>query len=135
MTKKRALAAVAIREYLSKGDWNSITNNTDALDDVLVFFDTLGYDLEKKQIDSDMVYEFFCDDILSYYQGSREYIDKIQISDPTEFVHIKPLYETMRTVAASQPPKVNLSEIYFTKPELMKYFQSEINSVNLKDDK
>jgi hypothetical protein len=133
MTRKRALAANAIQEYLAKGNWNLVTNNTDALDAVLGFFDTLGYSLEKKQVDSDAVYEYFCDDILSYYQGSREYIEKVQISDPTELVHLKPLYETMRTLAATQPPKVNRSEIYFTKPELMKFFQSETNSVDLKD--
>ena len=135
MTKKRASAAVAILEFLSKGNWSSVTNNTDGLDDVLGFFDTLGYALERKQFDSDTVYEYFCDDILSYYQGSQEYIDKIHQSDPTALVHLKPLYDSMRTAAANQPPKVGISEIYFIKPELIKFFQSETNSVNLKEEK
>ena len=135
MTKKRASAAVAILEFLSKGNWSSVTNNTDGLDDVLGFFDALGYGLEKKQLDSDTVYEYFCDGILSYYQGSRGYIDKIHTADPTALVHLTPLYESMRTAAANQPPKVNSSEIYFTKQELIKFFQSETNSVNLKEEK
>ena len=55
MTKKRALAAIAILEFLSKGNWSSVTNNTDGLDEVLGFFDTLGYGLEKKQFDAETV--------------------------------------------------------------------------------
>ncbi|HTB83070.1 MAG TPA: hypothetical protein VK742_05395 [Candidatus Sulfotelmatobacter sp.] len=133
MTKKRTSAATAILEFMEKSDWSAVTNNTDGLDAVLGFFDTLGYGLEKKQLDADGVYEYFCDDILSYYQGCEEYIRKVHQSDPTEFVHFKPLYEAMRIAAANQPPKISTNEIYFTKPELIKFFQSETNSVNLKD--
>ena len=135
MTKRRELAAIAILEYLSKGNWNSVTNNTDALDEVLGFFDTLGYDEEHGLVDPDVVHEYFCDDILAYYQVSQKYIEAIQKTDPTEYVHIKPLYETVRKIESEKPPKIRPDEVYFIKPELVKLFQSETNAVNLQEDK
>jgi hypothetical protein len=133
MTRKRASAAVAVQEYFSRGKWDGVTNDTDGLDAVLGFFDTLGYDEEQGLVSTNAVYEYFCDDVLSYYQASSNHVAEIQKSDPTALPHLQPLYQTMRNVAADKPPKIMPQEIYFIQPELDKYFRSETNSVNLKD--
>jgi hypothetical protein len=136
MTKRRALAAITIQEYLSKGKWSLVTNNTDALDDVLGFFDLMGYDQERGLLSPDTLHEYFCDDIMSYYQASKDYIADVQKKEgATVFEHIKSLFETVRKIESEKSPKINIDEVYFTKDELWKYFQSETNSVNLKTDK
>ncbi len=134
MTKWRALAAITIQEYLSKGKWSLVTNNTDALDAVLGFFDLMGYDQERGLLSPDTLHEYFCDDIMSYYQASQGYIADVQKKEgSTVYEHIKPLFETVRKIEAGKTPKIKIDEVYFTKDELWKYFQSETNSVNLKD--
>ncbi|HXC34358.1 MAG TPA: hypothetical protein VNV43_00685 [Candidatus Acidoferrales bacterium] len=132
MTAKRRIAGIACLEYLSKTNWDLVTNDTDGLDDVLNFFDVMGYEMESKQVSSNDVYEYFCDDIISYYQTSKGYVDKIETDDPTAWVHFKPLYATMVIMNAAEPPKVSTNEIYFLPSELVKYFKAETNSVNLK---
>jgi hypothetical protein len=132
MTAKRAKAGTACLEYLSKTNWDLVTNDTDGLDDVLNFFDLMGYDMESQKVSSNDVYEYFCDDIISYYQGSENYVGKIQKDDPTAWVHLKPMFEAMKTIDAEKPPKIAPDEVYFLTPELIKYFKRETNSVNLK---
>jgi hypothetical protein len=135
MTKKRAQAASAILEYLSKGKWSLVANNTDALDDVLGFFDTMGYDEEHGSLNADVLHEYFCDDIMAYYQASADYIAEVQQKEgATAFAHIKPLFDLMvKTEANKEHTKT--TEISFSNDDLVKYFKSEINSVNLKEDK
>ena len=135
MTQKRAKAAVAIHEYLSKGDWNLVTNNTDALDDVLGLFDIMGYDEQHGLINPDVLHEYFCDDIMAYYLASADYIAKLQKSEgATTFANIKPLYDTMIEIEAKKE-HTNAAAIRWDKAGLIEYFQSETNSVNLKENK
>ncbi len=132
MTKKRALAAIAIQEYLSKGKWSLVTNNTDALDDVLGFFETMGYDQERGLLSPDTTHEYFCDDIMAYYQASQDYITESQKKDgATAYEHIKPLFKLMVETEAKKE-HTNAVAISWSKDDLWKYFQAETNSVNLK---
>jgi hypothetical protein len=134
MTVKRQKAGIVCLEYLSKGDWNLVTNNTDGLDDVLNFFDGVGYSLENQKVSSNDVYEYFSDDIIAYYQTCKDRIHAIHTNDDTELPYITHLYETMRIVTASQPPAETVTDVYYEKPELIKIFQSETNAVTLKDN-
>lgn len=132
MTAKRAKAGIVCLEFLSKTNWNAVTNDTDGLDEVLGFFDLLGYDLQNQKVSSNDVYEYFCDDIVAYYQASKGYIDNAHAEDPTAWVHIQPMFQTMALINSKQSPKTAVSDIYFSPAELMKYFKSETNSINLK---
>jgi len=135
MTQKRAKAAVAIHEYLSKGDWNLVTNNTDALDEVLGFFEKIGYNEQRGLISPDVVYEYFCDDIMAYYQASAGYITKVQKSEgETVFSNIKPLFDVVVEIEAKKE-HTNVAAVGFEKADLIDYFKSETNSVNLKENK
>jgi hypothetical protein len=135
MTKRRALAAIAIQEYLSKGKWSLVTNNTDALDDVLGFFDTMGYDQANGLLNPNALHEYFCDDIMAYYQASADYITEVQKTEgATTFEHIKPLFNLMVETEAAKE-HTNANAIYYSKKDLEDYFKSETNSVNLKEDK
>ena len=129
MTAKRRDAGIVCLEFLSKTNWDLVTNNTDSLVDVLSFFNLLGNDLERHRVSTNDVFYYFCDDILSYYQTSKGYIDKIQTNDSTELVHLKSLYDAMRIEAAS--PGTTVAEIYFHPQALVIYFKGETNSANL----
>ncbi len=134
MTQKRAKAAVAIQEYLSKGDWNLVTNNTDALDEVLGFFDIMGYDEQHGLVNPDVLHEYFCDDIMAYYLASAGYIAKLQKSEgQTVYANIKPLYDIMVETEAKKE-HTNTAAIRWDRADLIDYFKSETNSVNLKEN-
>jgi hypothetical protein len=134
MTVKRQRAGIVCLEYLSKTNWNLVTNNTDGLDDVLNFFDGLGYALQSQRVSTNDVYEYFSDDILAYYQTCEDRIHIIQSNDDTELPHLTQLYETMRIETAAQPPADTVTDVYFEKPGLIKLFQSETNSVTLREN-
>ena len=135
MTKKRASAAIAIREYLSKGDWNLVTNNTDGLDEVLGLFEIMGYDERRGLISPDVLHEYFYEDIVAYYQASAGYIAMVQKSDgASTYSNLKPLYDTMIKIEADKE-HTNVDAVRWERADLINYFQSETNSVNLKEDK
>ncbi|HLZ17295.1 MAG TPA: hypothetical protein VKQ08_09650 [Cyclobacteriaceae bacterium] len=135
MTQKRTKAAIAIQEYLSKGDWNQVTNNTDGLDDVLGLFEIMGYDEQHGLISPDVLHEYFYEDIAAYYQASTGYIAMVQKSDgAATYANLKPLYNTMIKIEAEKE-HTNVDAVRWEKADLINYFQSETNSVNQKENK
>jgi hypothetical protein len=137
MTKKRMLAATALSEYLQKGKWNVVTNDTDALDDVLGFFEELGYDEQKGVISAEVIHEYFDADVRFYYQASAEYIADSRVQNPdsaTTFEYIKPLFEDVSKIEAKKSNRT-AETLRFSEAEMLDYFQSETNTVNLKDSK
>ena len=135
MTQKRLKAAVVIQEYLSKGNWNLVTNNTDALDDVLGFFDIMGYDEQHGLINPDVIHEYFCEDIMAYYLACADYITKLQKSEgETVYANIKTLFDVMVETEAKKE-HTNAAATCWSKEDLNDYFKSETNSVTLKESK
>lgn len=133
MTGKRAKAAIAIQEYFSKGDWNKVTNNTDGLDEVLGLFEIMGYDEKQGLISPDILHEYFYEDVVAYYLASKDYISIVQGTDGANtYSHIKPLYDSMISIEMQEEHK-SFADIQWSKADLMKYFQSETNSVDLMD--
>jgi hypothetical protein len=102
MKQQRAQAATAIYEYLQKGNWNSVTNTGD-LDDVLGFFDELGFYWKNGELSSTVLYEHFYDDMRIYYQGANGYITKNQKQESVaDFEYVKPLFTALEKVEAKR---------------------------------
>lgn len=126
MQHARMLAATVLMEVHKSGNWNTPTNQTDSLDDVLGFFDQLGYDEQHGKISADVAWEYFYDDIADYYQGSVEYIAISQKDDPTWFDNIKPLYNDVAKVQAAKTHR-QLTELHISDEDYLDYLRSEIN--------
>ena len=126
MEKQRVLAATALKEYYQKKNWDNVTNSTDSLDDVLGFFDQLGYDEQHGKISADVAWEYFYDDIADYYQGSFEYIGISEKDDPTWFENIKPLYEDVVKVQAGRR-NLSTSEVRISGKDYLEYLRTEID--------
>lgn len=135
-TQKRKLAAITLVEYLEKGNWNSVTNDTYALNAVLGFFDTLGHDVLCGQMSAKAAHEHFVADIEVYYQASAEYIvdTESDTADKTTFENVKPLFDEVVKIEASKNKKA-ISGFRLSKADLLEYLQSEISAVNLKESK
>lgn len=135
-TQKRKLAATTLIEYLQKGDWSSVTNDTYALNSVLGFFDKLGQAVVQGQMSGNVAHEHFAADIQVYYQASAEYIAETQsdAADTTTFENVKPLFDEVMKIEASKNKKAT-SAFHLSKSDLLEYLQSEISAVNLKESK
>ena len=134
MLKQRSKAAQALTEYLSSTNqnWATMTNGTGALDEVLGFFDELGYDEIHKKISQDVAYEYFYSDVAGYYQAAEQYIAYSQKTDsPTDFENIKPLFNALNEVEFKKINKP-LAESVWTKKDLVEFLKKEID---LKDEK
>ena len=128
MIKWRVLAATALKECYQKGNWDLATNSTDGLDQVLGFFDDLGYDEQHGRISADVIHQYFYDDIAAYYQGSVEYISDAQKEDATYFENIKPLFNDVTKIEMQKAGVV----MCLTDKDYLEYLRSEID---LKNDK
>jgi hypothetical protein len=102
MKQQRAQAATAIYEYLQKGNWDSVTN-TDDLDNVLGFFDELGFYWKNGEMSATVLHEHFYDVLEIYYQGASGYIAKDQKQESaTDFEYVKPLFKTLAKIEAKR---------------------------------
>jgi hypothetical protein len=133
MTKKRLQAALAVQEYMKKGDWNLVKANTDGLDDVLGFFETLGYDEQHGTISPEAVHEYFFDDIAAYYLTCRDYITISQKQDGSAtFENIKPLFDDVVKIEAGKN-HTTIAAVTRSTSDLADYFKTEANAVNLRE--
>jgi hypothetical protein len=126
MEQKRISAATALKEYYQKGNWDLVTNSTDRLDDVLGFWDNLGYDEQHGKISAEVAWNYFYDDIADYYQGSLEYIAISQKEDPTWFENIKPLFDDVTKIEAQRRHR-QTAELRISGTNYLEYLRSEID--------
>lgn len=54
-------------------------------DDVLNFFDTLGSLLKRENLDVELVWDVFSDQIICWWYAAQNYVSKAQIEDPMYF--------------------------------------------------
>jgi hypothetical protein len=116
MTKKRAVAATALFEYMEKGKWTLVTNDTQGLDAVLLFFDRIGYDHLEGEISTKVAHEYFDATLRYYYQASEDYITQAQSESPdssTTFENVKPLFNAVAELEAEKT-KRTMTELRFT---------------------
>jgi hypothetical protein len=132
MTQKRKLAAVAITEYLEKGNWDTVTNDTDAVDKVLEFFERIGFDEQRGVISAEVAHEYFSSDILFYYQACSNYIADTQTTEPSAFEHIKPLADDILKIESKKTGKP-VWDLRFSNEGMANYCDHEYNSFTLKD--
>lgn len=133
MPKKRNLAALVLIEYLEKGQWSVVTNETDGLDSVLGFFDRLGYDEQHGMISAKVVHQYFDGDVRVYYQASRAYIQESQLQGPdseSTFEYIKPLFENVLKVESKKTGRP-VNSLYLSNDDLVNYLNAELRAVSL----
>ena len=99
---------MAILDCIKAGNWNAVTNADElhGLDDVLGFFDELGYYWQNNEISSDVLYEHFYDDLRTYCQAGRGHIQDEQKSDSSaDYEYVLPLFEHLTKMEAEHTGK------------------------------
>jgi hypothetical protein len=108
LTGDRAQAAKAISDYLHNGNWKSVTNqyNIDGLENVLAFYDELGFYWRHGEISSDVLYEHFYYEMRIYCQPTMGYIRDNQKTDSVaDWEYVEPLFSELTRIEASKTGK------------------------------
>jgi hypothetical protein len=124
----RIKAARTLAEYRSGTNkkWDSLANGTDDLDEVLGFFDDLGYDEQHGKISAEVVYQEFYQDIFFYYQCSEEYISYCQKTDSKEdYVSIKPMFDDIEKIESKKTGQP-ISALAWSDKDISDYLKSEM---------
>lgn len=105
LASERSEAAAAITEYLQKGNWDAVTNQDgiDSMEDVLGFFDELGFYWKHGEISSDVLYEHFYNDMRTYCQATMGYIHENQKAESkADWEYAEPLFNELTRIEAKR---------------------------------
>ncbi|HEY2329362.1 MAG TPA: hypothetical protein VGI63_06070 [Verrucomicrobiae bacterium] len=127
MKKERWKAANELYAHLQKGNLNFLTN-APALDDVLGFFDDLGFYWKNKEVSDEVLYQEFYDSMRTYYQPSQFYITNTQRDEPAAFENIKPLFDRLTEIdAKSKRSKTTIKNCNWSKTDELTALKDEID--------
>ena len=96
MTKARLKAATSLksnRDNLSNIHQYKVL--LEDIDDVLDFFDTIGFLLKSDQISDKVAHQYFCHWIRGYWVFAEPYIHEWQKKEITRWEHLEELFETV----------------------------------------
>jgi hypothetical protein len=105
MTHYRAHAAAAINKYMEKRDWNSVTNDDelDGLENVLDFFDELGFYWKSGDISGTVLHEHFYFAMRTYCQETTNYIHRAQKKESkADWENVEPLFIELTQIEAKR---------------------------------
>lgn len=131
MLEIRSMAAKAlkqIRENETKPQ--SKEHSSPEIDEVLDFFEDLGFYMKGDQITPEVTYHAFYFWIRGYYSAAREYINCKQKKQPAQWASIKGLFETMDAVEIEKS-ELKTSGLMDAK-ELKDFLADEIHVISTK---
>jgi hypothetical protein len=97
MVAQRIEAATAISDYLRGGKWDTISpEDLDGLEEILAFYDELGFYWKNHEISTDVLYEHFYYDMRIYCQVGILYIQANQKTDSSaDWEYVGPLFNEL----------------------------------------
>jgi hypothetical protein len=127
MISERVQAATAISDYLQKGNWDAVSDrNIDSLEDVLAFYDELGFYWKNHEVSDDVLYEHFYSDMRTYCQVGINYIHVNQKKDsPADWEYVEPLFDELTRMEAKRIGK-DFSSCTWDTNTLQEYLNSEM---------
>jgi hypothetical protein len=93
--KQREAAAKCLKAKAYKNPTDRCSRDAD---EVLDFFETIGYLLRRRALDEKMVLHTFWHWIMGYYQGAEEHINEVRKSDQTVWEDFVQLHQRMESI-------------------------------------
>jgi hypothetical protein len=127
MINDRAQAAIAISEYLQKKNWDAVSDeDIDSLENVLAFYDELGFYWKNHEVSEDVLYQHFYSDMRTYCQIGIDYIHANQKKDsPADWEYVEPLFNQLTKMEAKRIGK-DVSSCVWDAKTLQEYLNSEM---------
>lgn len=128
LASDRAQAARAINEYLQTTNWDSVTNDEelDGLENILGFFDELGFYWKNGEIGGAVLHEHFYNDMRIYCQESLGYIRKDQKRESiADWEYVEPLLNELTKIETTKTGKTSAS-CRWNKQTLQESLKAEI---------
>jgi hypothetical protein len=133
LVNERGQSALAILEFLNKGSWQAVTNqdNLDAMEDMLGFYDELGFYWKHGEISSEVLYEHFYYDMRVHCQSTLGYIHNDQKTDsPTDWENVEPLLAELTSIESKRTGK-SLKDCVWSDKVLRENLVSEVRHAKL----
>ncbi|HEX4117976.1 MAG TPA: hypothetical protein VHX99_04180 [Rhizomicrobium sp.] len=118
----RVLAATTIKKH--QKSLRRVDTDLDDIDDVLDFFDELGFNEQGGQISPEVLHQNFHYWIRGYYSATKEYIEAWREKQPSRWEYVEELYKITDAVALERDggkPRGLL-----TAPELEQFLNEEM---------
>jgi hypothetical protein len=130
MIADRVHAAKAISFFLKNGKWTGVSaKDTDGLENVLAFYDELGFYWKHDEISTDVLYEHCYSDMRTYCQEGLDYIHLSQKNDsPADWEYVEPLFSELTKIEAKRAGK-DVSKCVWDRKTLQGYLDSEIGRI------
>lgn len=125
MKSKRASAAREIKA--SGGKLYLSTVSTTDLDDVLNFFEDLGFYLHGDQLTPEVAHHAFHHWVRGYYSAAREYIEIEKSKERTNWEYIRYLFDASNEIETERTK--DIPRILLYEADLTEFLDSEITSV------
>jgi hypothetical protein len=131
MKEERAEAARAVSAFLGKGSWDAVSDQErDGLDDVLGFFEEVGFLWKTNRVSAEEVHEYFYDDLRMYCQESLGYMDEQRRElSSSYFENVEPLLEATTRVEAKKIGRP-VSDCKWDKDVLEESLKAEIRLIH-----
>jgi len=122
MRKKRAAASNLLKAH--RGNLRQHAREFADIDDVLDFFEDLGFYEHGYQISPEVLHHAFYHWIRGYYTIAKDYIEASQNKESTQWEHIKELYEL---TSAVEKRKLRVRQVsVLTEDDIEEFLEDEI---------
>jgi hypothetical protein len=120
---KRPAAAQACLDFLKVGDWAKVSE-PERIEDVLDFFEDLGFNLKNKQLSIELIHHNFDHWIRLYLQVCDAYIAEYRKKEPARWEYCDLLRRKTDQIEAEKSNKI-AAQLTLTKQDMIKYLTEE----------
>jgi len=124
MRRKRAKAAGDIKK--NRAQLADETFKSPQLDDVFDFFEGVGFLMQGDEITPEYAHQAFYYWLDGYYSAGREYIEKVQKSEPTRWECVKGLFDLTSEVEKERLGKMRQAQKILGTTDMNAFLEEEI---------
>jgi hypothetical protein len=124
MRSARSKAAKALKD--KQGRLGCADYTSPDIDDVLDFFEGLGFFMQGDQITPEVAHHAFHHWIRGYYSAAKEYLEAAQKTEPSHWEYVRTLFEITNQVERERVRKKGKHKILLDEGGIAKFLDEEI---------
>lgn len=129
MTEERKIAALCLTQHKDHlNDLKKYEKELEDIDDVLDFFEDIGFYMRGDQISPEVAHHHLYHWIRGYWQASEKYVKAWQAKEPARWNHLEMLFETITEIEVSESSVVK-ARLVLEPDQLDKFLNDEIARV------
>jgi hypothetical protein len=121
----RVAAAQALKENRKKGGQKDFVCSD--LEDVMDFFETVGFFMQGDQITPEVAHHAFYHWIRGYYSAAKEYLEVAQKEEPSNWEFVKMLFEATNEIERERVRRYGRAPTLLDGAKIVEFLEEEIS--------